>query len=365
MTGGRLQSTMWVWAAAALMACLIAATQGPTLAASWHSNRSNLVVAQCFVNAVSPACGVASLSAVHDPDSGLCKPADAHRLDCTSGVERNLAAAAVAFGDLRTARKALETLVSSCPEDPLSWYWLGAAYEAEGSWAKAISPWRRVGARVALQRLGDRLAKRHMWGEALEAYRAAVHLDSANCVYQIRLGTAEWWARRDLRAAMEHMQHAMNLCPYVVDGYVAAGRVLIEAKNYTEAERMAILGREVDPSSELPLTLLALCQLRQNNPGLALPYLEEGLRLNPASAEAYALKGSAYIQLGQFAQAVTDLERAIDLGPAQAWHYETLGVAYEQLGDVASAIGAYRQALDLEPARQGARDRLVRLQEQE
>lgn len=173
-----------------------------------------------------------------------------------------------------------------------------------------------------------------------------------------------WWEKQNLAGAMEQFQEAIDLCPDQVEGYVTASRVLIEAKNYPEAEQWAILGRKANPASENPLTALALSRLRQNRHAEAVPYLHEALRLNPESAEAHALLGSAYTYLGLLGQAVQELEEAIQTGPAAAWHYDALGIAYEKLGDRPNAIAAYRKALELDPTWQGALDRLLRLQEQ-
>lgn len=283
---------------------------------------------------------------------------------CSISLVRNEARVELIFRDYDQVVTILEQWLGTCTDDRLAWFYLGQAYHAEGYWAKAISAWQRAGALVSLQELGNSLAQQRVWSDTLLAYLAALELQPDNCIYRIRAGNATWWARQDLGGAMEQFREAIALCPDQVEGYATAGRVLIEAGNYPEAERWAMLGRRVEPSSEKPLTVLALSQLRKNCPAEAVPYLYEALRLNPNSTEAHALLGAAYTHLGLLKQAVKELEEAISLGPAAAWHYDALGIAYEKMGDRVNAIAAYKKALEVDPSWQGALDRLLLLQDE-
>lgn len=270
--------------------------------------------------------------------------------------------AALAQGNAADALSVLEVGALRYPSDPMLHLALGNAFEAQGQLDKAVSIWRAARAVVVLQELGNAFAQARKWPEAALVYRAVVDVSPTDCVYRTRTGSAIWQSTQDLAGAMDQFEQAVRLCPANLEGYVDASRVLIDAKSYAEANRWATLGLHVDPASEVPLVMLGLIHLRQNEPAQALPYLQEASSRNAANAEAHALLGSAYLDLRMTTEAVAELSRAIQLEPAQSWQYEALGSAYEQAGNRDSAIAAYLMALELDPENQNTEVRLHNLQ---
>jgi len=78
----------------------------------------------------------------------------------------------------------------------------------------------------------------------------------------------------------------------------------------------------------------------------ALSYLQRALRLQPDLVEASSLLGTAYVRLGQFANAVPKLEKAAPLDHCGNVHYQ-LYLAYRKLGQAELAQKALARSQDL------------------
>ena len=77
-----------------------------------------------------------------------------------------------------------------------------------------------------------------------------------------------------------------------------------------------------------------------------MSYLQRALRLQPDFAEASGLLGTAYVRLGQFADAVPKLEKAAPLDHYGNVHYQ-LFLAYRKLGKTELAQKALARSQDL------------------
>ena len=83
------------------------------------------------------------------------------------------------------------------------------------------------------------------------------------------------------------------------------------------------------------------------DPGEAIEYLNEAIRLKPDYAEAYYYRGGAYCILGQCQRAIQDLDTAIRLKPGYAAAYNIRGFAYSILGQHQRAIQDLNTAIRL------------------
>ena len=78
----------------------------------------------------------------------------------------------------------------------------------------------------------------------------------------------------------------------------------------------------------------------------AVPYLQHALLLQPDLAEASELLGTAYVRLGQFADAIPRLEKAAPFDHYGNVHYQ-LYLAYHKLGRADLARKALARSEDL------------------
>ena len=82
----------------------------------------------------------------------------------------------------------------------------------------------------------------------------------------------------------------------------------------------------------------------------ALAALDEAIRLDPKTAEAFNQRGNAHFAMGDRQKAIADYSEAIRLAPQSADPYSNRGYAYKQQGDLAKAIADYGEAIRREPA---------------
>ena len=66
-------------------------------------------------------------------------------------------------------------------------------------------------------------------------------------------------------------------------------------------------------------------------------------------APAYNNLGTAYLQMGDFPQAISAYEKAVALDRADASHHFNLGLALQKSGENELAVAAFAAALSLEP----------------
>ena len=84
-------------------------------------------------------------------------------------------------------------------------------------------------------------------------------------------------------------------------------------------------------------------------PYIAINYLNESVRLNPGIADAYNNRGLAYMDLGQYNQAIEDFNQAILLEPNAGKNFYNRGSAYYKLLEYTKSIEDLTRAISLSP----------------
>jgi tetratricopeptide (TPR) repeat protein len=105
---------------------------------------------------------------------------------------------------------------------------------------------------------------------------------------------------------------------------------------------------EQDPVE--PLLALAAEAFQAGRPGDAIAPLREAAERRPTDAAIQRDLGLAWLEVGDFANAVAGFRGALSLdqGLAQAWL--GLAIGYERLGDARSALTAYDRAVGVQPS---------------
>lgn len=96
---------------------------------------------------------------------------------------------------------------------------------------------------------------------------------------------------------------------------------------------------------------------------VALKCYTESIRFNPANAIAQRGVGEMYIKIGAPEAAVPFLEKALKLNPNYQAAYTSLGIALFQLGSWAQADKAFQKALRLDPDDLQAKKGVQRIEE--
>jgi tetratricopeptide (TPR) repeat protein len=111
---------------------------------------------------------------------------------------------------------------------------------------------------------------------------------------------------------------------------------------------------EAGPSTEVRnLLVKAQALADRGEPAKALPIYEQALKLDPKSAEAYALRASVRNDQGGYDLALADCEQALKLDARLAAAHEFRADAYIGKREYERAVQACAQALALDPKRAG------------
>jgi len=110
---------------------------------------------------------------------------------------------------------------------------------------------------------------------------------------------------------------------------------------------VAIRGRATDQSAsdKMEMRGALYLQLGELYRHRAVGALSEAIRLDPRRANAYVLRGMAFLAIGQYQRAVEDTTEALRLGQDLWAVYDTRGDALLRLGDFQRAINDFREVL--------------------
>ena len=213
--------------------------------------------------------------------------------------------------------------------------------------------WRQLAARDSLYNLGTAHARKGRTAEAVEAFRAAIRIDSTFLPSYHDLALAHA-AEGDFEAAYAAMQNAVRVGG---EGSAYTHRLLAffysNQGRYEEAEKALWQAIEVDSSGAEARYELGVLYNRQGRPGEAESSLMGALRLNPAYKEAWNELGGLYTNAGRHDEADRALKRAvaIDSGYAQAYYNLSQLRSAEGRAEDATAMLERFESLSGNPAR--------------
>lgn len=78
-------------------------------------------------------------------------------------------------------------------------------------------------------------------------------------------------------------------------------------------------------------------------------HLTDEISRSNSPANTYFLRGNAYLDAGQFAEAARDYKSALELDPGSAVYHNNLGIALRYMERFNDAIAAYDRAIDIDP----------------
>jgi Flp pilus assembly protein TadD len=146
--------------------------------------------------------------------------------------------------------------------------------------------------------------------EALEAYETAFEASGRAPALAGPLGRAALRLGQH-EAAEQLLRLYLGAEPDSIQGRADLAHALREQHRYGEA--IELLRQAITASPELPglWTDLGVLRVQQGEPASALAFLDEALRLHPASGRALYYRGHARADLGDHAGACADYQRAL------------------------------------------------------
>ena len=155
-------------------------------------------------------------------------------------------------------------------------------------------------------------AKRY--GEAVSGFTTYTQNKPSNPFGFYMLGLSAWKSG-DLKTAEQAFRQSLTLDSTHVKSYLNLSRVQIEA----------------------------------GQPDSALVTLEQVLKIDESSSEAYRLQGRAHDALGEAAAAVRSYHEALSLAPRDVWSMNNLGLSLIHQGAFDDALRPLARAVQLEP----------------
>lgn len=216
------------------------------------------------------------------------------------------------------------------PGDYMAHFNLGAALEAMGKPAEAISEYRsalrlRPDDAIARNSLGGVLQSLGNVQEAIREYRLVLATRPDYLDAEYNLGSA-LLAVGQAEAAAGHFEQVLKAKPDDVDAHSNLGRAF------------ALEGRMSEAAAEF----------------------ESALRLDPRNADAHYALGRVMAGQRDFARAVGEFQTALRLNPTNASAHSDLGTVFAIQGMLTQAVAEYEAALRINPELAEARANLER-----
>ena len=338
----------WSWARALLGASLVAGALAGVLGVGWYHGYLPLPRIGSLQGAGSPQAGHASIIVL--PFENLS--GDVAQDYFADGITEDITLALGRFSDLSViAREAAQQFKGKPPQPGELGRALRVRYVLQGSA-------RRDGERVRVTAmLSDAQSSVQLWsdrydGEVKDVF--SVQDDITQKVVgalAIKLNDIE--RQRSLAKPPENLQ---------AYDYLLRGRDYFlrrtRADNST-ARRMFETAIQLDPNYAAAYVALGYTRVAAAFSGWteqvaeaveqAQQYGQKALELDSGNAEAHALLGSVYLNLGQGERAVTEIRQAVALNPSDANSYALLGGALTYNGQPAEGVEAFELAMRLNP----------------
>jgi tetratricopeptide (TPR) repeat protein len=216
--------------------------------------------------------------------------------------------------------------------------------------------------------LGDVLAAKGQFVEALSHYEAAIQLELPATTrgdrsifgdILVNSGNVLRTLGREAEAVKRY-EDALRVDPGLAAAHFNLGGVHLQAGRLPEAVTRFEQALKIDPNYEAAHTSLGSALLLEGRTAEALIHYETALQLEP-SAKAHQNLGIALLYVRQWPEATAHLEQAVRLEPDFVKAHEFLGDALSAQGRKAEAAAHYQRALQIEPGNEHARRALEML----
>jgi tetratricopeptide (TPR) repeat protein len=204
------------------------------------------------------------------------------------------------------------------------------------------------GLTVAYSLKGDILMEQGRPAEAADSYEQATVLNPNDLHSHFHLGLAYQTVSRFTEAARAYLR-ATQIDPEHFDSQFKLGTVYETLQRYPEAAERYTIAIEIRPEDALAHYHMAAVSARLGNPQNAIREYKDALEAGTQGPQIWLSLGRAYIQAGDFTNAVGALERAQAAEPNSLAVLQQLAYARYRLVRLDAAEADYRRILGMEP----------------
>jgi adenylate cyclase len=194
-----------------------------------------------------------------------------------------------------TCRRIAEEIVTSCPENPYGYHYLGVTYYNEVLFGSAKSP------------------------------------------------------RESLEKAMELIQKALSIDDSFSYAHSMLTQLYIQKKEYEKAIVEAERAVALDPNGAAAHEFYASSLFCAGRVKEAISMVQKAIRLNPSSSMAFQRLGNYYNLTGQFEESVSAQKQAILRSPDNLWAHQALVCSYMAMGREKEARAEAAEVLRINP----------------
>jgi tetratricopeptide (TPR) repeat protein len=299
-----------------------------------------------------------SAGGVHAQDTG--QTVRHHKVaieDSAEPPELAQAEAAIEKRDYAASEPLLKTVVAGSPANYTAWFDLGFVYNALGRSDDSIAAYRKaVAAKPEVfesnLNLGLMLAKAGQ-PDAEEFLRAATKLKPTANVQE---GQARAWLSLahvlspvKPEEAIQAYRQAAALQPNDPEPHLAAGQLLEQQNQFSDASDEYKRALAIDPGSSDALTGLANIDMRAQRFSEAEEVLRKLVALHPDDAGARMQLGRMLAAAGKNDDAVAELQRAVKLAPNEKAAQRDLADLYAASGKFDLAEAQFQTLLAADP----------------
>jgi len=195
---------------------------------------------------------------------------------------------------------------------------------------------------------GNLCLRNRKWGEAVNAYEAAVKGNVQTHEVCHNLGIACRGAGQNENAA-KAFSAAIMLKPDSLESHLCLASVLLETGKSEESVGILEGLRPQHCANVHLLQLLAAACGKKNDYFKAMIYIEEALKQAPEDRNLLALKAEVLLQANRLEEAAAEYERLIEKFGEAPLFLCNRGLVRETMGDRQAALRDYDRSLEIDP----------------
>ena len=160
--------------------------------------------------------------------------------------------------------------------------------------------------------------------------------------------TDDW--SHSLESAEQNISVALQKSPQVAFVHYVAAIFYFWKKDLDRAAAEVDTALNLNPNHASALSTRGLVSVYAGQPLAAVPYIERGFRVDPASKQLYLhFLGSAYLLAGDYKTAASVFRERIQLAPKTDLSRAFLAVALGHLGEAEEAQRVWRELMEINP----------------
>ena len=196
--------------------------------------------------------------------------------------------------------------------------------------------------------LGSCLRATDSFDESLKYLNKAIELNPNYAEALINRGLLRL-AQKDKANALSDLEKAHQLKPHIKQIWDFIIALYNEEARYEEAINCLVNMIGIDPDHQNSLALLALCNQKADDIGLAIMGFQGVLEVLPENVPMLFNLGIAMSVQGDHESAIEQFNKAVSIKPDFAEAYNSLGAALQEQGKLDEAIEAYTKAASIKP----------------